>query len=97
MSNRHWLAFYPADFRSKTFDLTTEQIGAYFLLLLATWVQPNATLPNDMKFIRRMFEGMAQPMHGHTFKRLIPPILERYFVLGPDNRWHNKRLSEEYF
>lgn len=96
MSARPWLPWYPNDFRSKTLDLTTEQIGAYFLLLSIAWLRPDVAIPNDMRGLKRALDNCAQPMHGRTFNRLIPPLLKRYFELGPDGKWHNKRLEEEY-
>jgi hypothetical protein len=34
-------------------------------------------------------------MHGHTFKHVVPPILNRFFTLGADDQWRQKRLDIE--
>lgn len=82
--------FFPSDYRAKTLDLTIEQHGVYRLLLDLAWLQPDGTLPADLGFIRRALPSM----HGHQFTRLVPPILERFFVKSGD-RFVNERLSNE--
>ena len=45
-----WMKFYPTDFLgdSTVCTMTTEAVGAYFLLLCHAWQQePRGTLPND--------------------------------------------------
>lgn len=97
MSSRHWMPLYVNDFRVKTLDLTTEQIGAYLLLIMLTWLSKDGALPNDFKQLRRALASCAAPMHGHMFNRLIPPLLERYFELGQDDKWRNPRVTMELF
>jgi hypothetical protein len=55
------------------------------------WRRPNGDLPNDMKFIRSLLPAM----HGLTFNRLIPPLLKRFFTLGQDGNFTQKRLEKE--
>lgn len=47
-----WLKFYPEDFRGGTSAMTTEQIGAYILLLCEQWSA--GSIPVDEKLIRRI-------------------------------------------
>lgn len=90
---RLWFAFYPADYDRDTPDLTIEQHGVYFRLLSATWNCLGCALPNDKNYIRSV---LPRTMHGHAYNRLVPPILKRFFQLGPDNKYRQKRLSAEW-
>ena len=91
MSRLPFMPFYPADFAADTMDLTTEQIGAYFLLILHSWRLSEGSLPNDMEWLKRVLPKM----HGHTFNKLVPPLLNRFFFLNENRRWENKRVSKE--
>lgn len=91
MSPRPWLPLYVADYRTATPDLTCEQHGCYLLLLMTAWQRPDNALPNDMGWMR----STLPHMHGHAFNRLVPPLLNRFFTLGADNLWRNKRLDDE--
>lgn len=92
MSERPWFPFYPASYFAKTRDLSVEQHGVYIALLAVSWIQPDCSLPNDMMFIR----GNLPQMHGHTFNRLVLPLLKRFFFLDSNGRWRNRRLTEEW-
>jgi uncharacterized protein YdaU (DUF1376 family) len=91
MTTRPWFPFYTADYDRDTKDLTIEQHGVYMLLLKSMWDRPDCSFPNDMAFIRRVLPQM----HGHTFNRLVPPILERFFYLNEEGHFVNKRLTKE--
>lgn len=90
--HRPWFPLYVADYLMDTRDLTEEQHGVYMLLLMAAWLRPDCALPNDKDFLR----SVLPRMHGHTFNRLMPPILERFFKLGPDKKYRQKRLTAEW-
>ena len=53
MSGTPFMQFYPGDYLGKTMDLTTEQHGAYLLILMTMW-QHDAKLPNDPKKLARI-------------------------------------------
>ena len=95
MSSRPWFAFYPNDFRADTLDLDMDQIGAYVLLLMLAWRRDDCALPNDMGWLKKSLKSCVADFHGHTFNRIIPKLLERYFELGADDKWRNKRLTLE--
>ncbi|MGI9505042.1 MAG: DUF1376 domain-containing protein, partial [Geminicoccaceae bacterium] len=84
-----WTDAYLAD----TLDLTTEQHGAYLLLLMIAWRQPSCSLPDDEPWLKRAMRSMAD-MHGNKYRVLIPPLLERFFELS-DGKWSQKRLRKE--
>lgn len=91
MSKRPWFPLYVADYLGDTPDLTVEQHGVYMLLLMTAWRRPDGALVNDQKWLK----AVLPPMHGHTYNRLVPAILERFFVLGADGKWRNGRLEKE--
>ncbi|MGI9489764.1 MAG: YdaU family protein [Geminicoccaceae bacterium] len=84
-----WTDAYLAD----TLDLTTEQHGAYLLLLMIAWRQPSCSLPDDEPWLKRAMRSMAD-MHGNKYRVLIPPLLDRFFELS-DGKWSQKRLRKE--
>lgn len=90
MSSQPWMPLYPSDYLADTMDLTTEQHGVYFKLILIAW-QRGGPIPNEKEFLKRIFRDM----HGHTFNRLIPPILDRFFSLDDDGNWRQKRVDQE--
>ena len=48
-NNGHWMPFFVGDYLSDTMHLTTEQHGAYLLLIMAYWVKSKAVPNNDKK------------------------------------------------
>ena len=88
---RPWMPFYVTDYLIDTRDLTTEQHGIYIILLMTAWSRPDGRIPNDHKWMKAVLPSM----HGHTFNRLVPPLLERFFELNHDGYWSNKRLTKE--
>lgn len=93
---RPWMPFYFADFFAKTYDLKASEIGCYTVLLGLAWMRQDGALPNDMKWLKQAMKAHIVDFHGHTFNAAVHGLLERYFTLGADNKWHNKRLRLEY-
>jgi uncharacterized protein YdaU (DUF1376 family) len=88
-----FFAFYPADFAGdiNVEAMTTLQVGAYILLLCKAWqADPPASLPNDDAVLARL--ARLTPAEWSEAKAgVLSP-----FVLGADNRWHQKRLRKEF-
>ncbi|MGZ8339121.1 MAG: YdaU family protein [Telluria sp.] len=82
-----WMPLYVSDYLGDTMHLSTEQHGAYLLLLMAAW-KSEGRLPND-------------PVQLQTISRLNPArwkaneaSLKAFFFVTPEY-WINNRLREE--
>lgn len=91
MTAHPWYPWYVNDFARDTRDLDWDMNAAYRFLLDATWERDSCSLPNDLKLIRRLIPRMDL----RTFKRLVPPILEKFFTLNEAGEHVNKRLLKE--
>jgi uncharacterized protein YdaU (DUF1376 family) len=89
------MPLYVADYLADTLDLRTDETGVYLLMLMIAWRRPDGALPNDMKWLQRALSSCASDMHGNRFNRLVPPLLSRFFILGEDGKFRNKRLTKE--
>lgn len=79
---------YASDFYVDTADWSVAEIGAYFRLLMAEWV--NGPLPDDTKRLARI----ATLDHGN-FVKLWGPTLQGKFVKNGNGTLYNRRLEEE--
>jgi uncharacterized protein YdaU (DUF1376 family) len=95
MSSRPWMPLYVNDFLTDTLELKSDEIGVYLILLMLMWRRDDAALPDDSEWIKRTLKVCIADFHGHQFNRIVPKLLGRYFDLGPDRKWHNKRLTLE--
>lgn len=82
-----WMPLYVGDYLADTMHLTTEQHGAYLLLLMVAW-KCEGRLPSD-------------PEQLQAISRLTPakwrasePVLRAFFTVTPAY-WENNRLREE--
>jgi uncharacterized protein YdaU (DUF1376 family) len=85
--------FYPDDFSSdgKVEAMSTEQVGAYILLLCKSWREkPPGSLPSDdsllAKWARVPLDRWSEIRSG-----VLAP-----YTFGTDSRWHQKRQRAEY-
>lgn len=97
MSDKPWFPFWHNDFREKTFRLTFEEQGVYIGLLSICWAQKDVGLPDDLEWIRHALLAHGPAMHGHTFKKLVPPLIGQFFIKDSDGKWRNKKLTEIHF
>ena len=72
-----WMPFYVNDFLSSNHvaEMTTEEIGAYALLLLRQWASSDQSLPNDpvaLAKLARMPDGWgSQPEYQDSYGRVL--------------------------
>jgi uncharacterized protein YdaU (DUF1376 family) len=85
--------FYPDDFSGDAIveAMTTEEVGAYLLLLCKAWrEEPAGSIPDDDRVLARW--ARLTP----TKWRAARPAVLRAFVLGEDKRLHQKRMRAEF-
>ena len=82
-----WFPFYVADYMGDTLHLTTEQHGAYLLLLLAAWRTDNR-LPNCDEQLQQITK-----LNPQQWKK-SGPILRNFFHIT-DEFWIHDRVREE--
>lgn len=82
-----WMPIYIGDYLADTSRLTTEQHGAYFLLIMDYWI--NGPLPDDDVALAQVTRLQPAVWKKHR------PVLERLFKVI-DGQWRHKRIDEEY-
>ena len=87
MSRRPWYPRYTGDYRSATADFTTEEIGAYDLLLDHYW-DNQGPITSEMFRLR-----IITKLSSHKARVCLPKIL-RKFVLK-DGKYFNRRMDAE--
>lgn len=80
---RPWMPLYVGDYLADTGHLSTEEHGAYFLLILHYWV--TESLPNDSRSLANLARLPLKKWNA------IETKLKPFF--GPS--WSHKRLDEE--
>lgn len=86
--------FYPDDFSSdgKVEAMTTEEVGAYILLLCKAWREtPAGSIPNNDLVLARW--ARLTPSRWAECRTAVLAA----FSLGSDSRLHQKRLRSEYY
>lgn len=81
-----WIPIYIGDYLADTTRLTTEQHGAYLLLIFDYW--RNGPPPDDNAILARI-TGLSPSSWAHC-----RPILERFFQTD-GNEWRHKRIDVE--
>lgn len=81
-----WMPFYIADYLGDTQRLTTEQHGAYLLLMLDYW--RSGPPPDDDAVLQQITKLERSAWKKHK------PALARMFIVT-DGAWHHKRIDRE--
>lgn len=83
-----WMPLYIGDYLSDTMHLTTEQHGAYLLLIMAYWKNGGALPASDTQLaaICRM------PVDAWSNARAV---LENFFDISEEGKWTSKRVEKE--
>lgn len=81
-----WMPLYIGDYLADTARLTTEQHGAYLLLIMDYW--RNGPPPDDDEILQSITRFSKFLWKKHR------PILENYFQVQ-DGVWRHKRVDEE--
>jgi uncharacterized protein YdaU (DUF1376 family) len=95
MSSRPWMPFYTEDFRGDTLGLSLDEIGLYFIMILLAWRNGTGSIPGDMKELKAVLKCCCADLHGHTFNRIVPKLLHRFFHRRDDGRFYQKRVVKE--
>ena len=80
---RPWMPLYVGDYLAKTTHLTTEQHGAYLLLILHYWA--NGGLPHDENQLMAIAKMDAGKWYGNRV------AIAKFF----DKDWRHTRIDEE--
>ena len=83
------IPLFPDAYLRDTMHLTTEEHGAYMLLIMAAWGQDDCSLPNDEK---RLAALVKLPLV--RWRKLAPTVLEFWTI--NKGRITQKRLSKEW-
>lgn len=81
-----WTDAYLADTR----HLSTEEHGAYMLLMMEAWRRPSCALPDDDRLLARL-SGLSED----AWQRAKPIVMAFWTFDGRSKEWRQKRLMKE--
>lgn len=85
-----WFKFFPADFRDGCAEMTTEEVGAYILLLCRQWTRSDHRLPDDMASLAAI-AGMTPRKFAASWNRSIGEKFQ-----ADEGGHFNARLEREH-
>jgi uncharacterized protein YdaU (DUF1376 family) len=81
-----WMPLYIADYLADTMRLTTEQHGAYLLLIMDYW--RNGSLPDDDETLSSITKLQLSTWRKYR------PVFTKLFMVG-NGEWRHKRIDQE--
>ena len=83
-----WMPLYIGDYLADTSHLDTLEHGAYLLLLMHYWRK--GPLENNPKALLSITK-----LHGPEASSLLQALLDGFFQLSEDGKWHQERADKE--
>lgn len=83
------IPIFPDAYHRDTTHLSTEEHGAYFLLLMAAWGSDDCSLPNDARRLAALAKMSVQ-----KWQKMAPTVLEFWTI--EKGRLTQKRLLKEF-
>jgi uncharacterized protein YdaU (DUF1376 family) len=89
---RPWFPFWIEDFYDEAQHLSFQHQGVLLALMSLAWKQPDAALPNDLKWLRRAVKARGTEPGSVT---ALSGLLQAFFELRADGKWHHVQLASE--
>jgi uncharacterized protein YdaU (DUF1376 family) len=83
-----WMPLYIGDYLADTSHLDAARHGCYLLWIMHYWKK--GPLPNDIEDL----VGIGK-LRGPDACSIAQALLEEFFYLNGDGRWHKNRIDEE--
>lgn len=87
MKSKNWMPFYVADYVAKTLHLTTEEHGAYLLLIAAYWQTERPLADSNQQL------ATITKMTGSRWGKMRPALEAFFSVSG--GVWRHERIDHE--
>ena len=87
--NNFWMPFFIGDYIADTLHLTTEQHGAYCLLIMAYWRNKGPLSENSERL------ASTCKLSGETWEKTMPVIKEFFDTTTCPGKWAHKRIDFE--
>lgn len=84
-----WMPLYIAKYLGDTMELTTEQHGAYLLLIMAYWMRQGRPLPDSDQVLAAITKTELK-----RWKKSTRAVVSKYFRIE-GGFWHQKRADSE--
>src|SRR3546814_18589523 len=81
------IPLFPDAYHRDTTHLTTEEHGAYLLLLMAAWGTEDCSLPNDERRLAALSKTTVQ-----RWRKIAPTVLEFWTI---ERRSEERRVGKE--
>src|SRR3546814_1068275 len=83
------IPLFPDAYHRDTTHLTTEEHGAYLLLLMAAWGTEDCSLPNDERRLAALSKTTVQ-----RWRKIAPTVLE-FWTIERGRIWQKRLMRSE--